>query len=59
MQFVAVGSEFSGLPGYWLTFPIFGQGLKKTHMNWQPGIRKGHFEDFFEVPGKKSKKVSQ
>ena len=59
MQFFAVGSKFSVLLGYWLTFLIFGQGLKKTHKNWQSAIKKGHFEDFFEVPGKKSKKVSQ
>ena len=39
MLFIEISSEFSGLPGYQLTFLIFAQGLKKTHMNWQQGIR--------------------
>ena len=66
MRFIAIGSEFSGLPGYQLTFFDFCPGTSKYSLKmafsdtqcffWYPAANSC---EFYEVPGKKSKKVSR
>ena len=66
MWFIAIGSEFSGQPGYWLTFFNFFPGTSKNSHELEEGYQKKHWgsekailREYFEVPGQKSKKVSQ
>ena len=43
MRFIAIGSEFSGLPGYWLTFFDFCPGTSKNSHELAAGYSKWPF----------------
>ena len=66
MRFVVIGSEFSGLPRYRLTFFDFFPGTSKNSHELAEGYQKKHWvsekailSEYLEIPGQKSKKVSR